>query len=118
MSNTSLRDVQLMMEEALRGRVHDWKWEKQGNKNSRVLKGAMGALDTMMGAHELDGRDVVERIHAFLTAGRSHFPEPVMADLLHALSTCDMNLQRSAQPRIQLERFLHDVASVGAGRVL
>lgn len=118
MANTSLRDVQLMMEEALRGRVHDWKWEKQGNKNSRVLKGAMGVLDAMMGAHELDGRDVVDRVHAFLTTGRSHFPEPVLADLLNALSRCDTNLQRSAQPRIQLERFLHEVASVGANRVL
>ena len=117
MANTSLRDVQLMMEEALRGRVHDWKWERQGNKNSRVLKGAMGALDNMMGTHELDARDVVDRVHAFLTRGRSHFQDDTLALLLNALSNCDMRLQRSAQPRIQLERFLQEVATVGANGV-
>ena len=117
MANTSLRDVQLMMEEALRGRVHDWKWERQGNKNSRVLKGAMGALDNMMGTHELDARDVVDRVHAFLTRGRSHFQDDTLALLLNALSNCDMRLQRSAQPRIQLERFLQEVAMVGANGV-
>ena len=117
MANTSLRDVQLMMEEALRGRVHDWKWERQGNKNSRVLKGAMGALDNMMATHELDARDVVDRVHAFLTRGRSHFQDDTLALLLNALSNCDMRLQRSAQPRIQLERFLQEVAMVGANGV-
>ena len=118
MANTSLREVQLMMEEALRGRVHDWKWERQGNKNSRVLKGAMGALDNMMTNHELGARDVVDRVHAFLTRGRSHFQDDTLALLLNALSRCDMQLQRSAQPRIQLERFLHEVAAVGANGVV
>ena len=113
MANASLREVQVMMEEALRGRVHDWKWERQGNKNSRVLKGAMGALDNMMTNHELDARDVVDRVHAFLTRGRSHFQDDTLAMLLDALSRCDMQLQRSARPRIQLERFLQEVATVG-----
>ena len=97
--------------------MHDWKWERQGNKNSRVLKGAMGALDNMMATHELDARDVVDRVHAFLTRGRSHFQDDTLALLLNALSNCDMRLQRSAQPRIQLERFLQEVAMVGANGV-
>jgi|TARA_B100001094_G_C18154463_1_gene785601 DNA polymerase III delta prime subunit len=114
MANTSLREVQLILEEALRGRVHDWRWEKKGEKNSRVLKGAMGALDQMMNAHEMDAREVVDRFHRFLTAGRSHFDPGLLTDLLNALSRCDMALQRSAQGRIQLESFLHDVAQIGS----
>ena len=113
MANSTRREVQLVLEEALRGRVHDWKWEKQGEKNSRVLKGAMGALDQLMASHDLDGRGVVDRIHHFLVAGRTHYPEALLRDLLEALSACDVRLQRSAQPRIQLEEFLHRVAEVG-----
>ena len=113
MANSTRREVQLVLEEALRGRVHDWKWEKQGEKNSRVLKGAMGALDQLMASNDLDGRGVVDRIHHFLVAGRTHYPEALLRDLLEALSACDVRLQRSAQPRIQLEEFLHRVAEVG-----
>lgn len=113
MANSTRREVQLVLEEALRGRVHDWKWEKQGEKNSRVLKGAMGALDQLMTSHDLDGRGVVDRIHHFLVAGRTHYPEALLRDLLEALSACDVRLQRSAQPRIQLEEFLHRVAEIG-----
>ena len=97
----------------LRGRVHEWKWERQGEKNTRVLKGAMGAMDQMMANHDLDGRGVVDRLHHFLVAGRTHYPEPLLADLLSAVSACDMNLQRSAQQRIQLEELLHRFAEVG-----
>ena len=112
-SNSSRRDVQLVLEEALRGRVHDWKWERQGEKNTRVLKGAMGALDQLMAVHDLDGRGVIDRLHHFLVAGRSHYPDSMMADLLDVLSQCDMRLQRSAQPRIQLEALMHNVAEIG-----
>jgi len=114
MANTSLRAVQLILEEALRGRVHDWRWEKKGEKNSRVLRGAMGALDQMMNTHEMDSREVVDRFHRFLTAGRSHFDPSLLTELLDALARCDMALQRSAQGRIQLESFLHQVADIGA----
>lgn len=114
MANTSLREVQLIIEEALRNRVHEWRWEKHGEKNSRVLKGAMGALDQLMNAHEMDAMEVVSRIHQFLTAGRSHYPPALLTDLLNALAACDASLQRSAQGRIQLEVFLHRVAEIGA----
>ena len=112
-SNSSRRDVQLVLEEALRGRVHDWKWERQGEKNTRVLKGAMGALDQLMAVHDLDGRGVIDRLHHFLVAGRSHYPDELMADLLDVLSQCDTRLQRSAQPRVQLEALMHSVAEIG-----
>ena len=113
MANSSRREVQLVLEEALRGRVHDWKWERQGEKNTRVLKGAMGALDQMMATHDLDGRSVVDRLHHFLVAGRTHYSDAVLADLLEAVSACDMNLQRSAQERIQLEELLHRISEIG-----
>lgn len=113
MANSSRREVQLVLEEALRGRVHEWKWERQGEKNARVLKGAMGALDQMMSTHDLDGRGMVDRLHHFLVAGRTHYPEPLLADLLDAVSACDMKLQRSAQQRIQLEELLHRFAEIG-----
>ena len=113
MANSSRREVQLVMEEALRGRVHDWKWERQGEKNTRVLKGAMGALDQMMAAHDLDGRGVVDRLHHFLVAGRTHYPDDLLAALLDAISACDMRLQRSAQQRIQLEELLHSISEIG-----
>ncbi|MBL6748194.1 MAG: hypothetical protein ISP85_04330 [Candidatus Poseidonia sp.] len=114
MSNSSLREVQLVLEEALRGRVHDWKWERQGEKSSRVLKGAMGALDQLMTTHDLDARGVLDRMHQFLTAGRSHYGDELLASLLNALSTCDTALQRSAQQRIQLEELFHQIAEIGA----
>ena len=66
-----------------------------------------------MANHDLDGRGVVDRLHHFLVAGRTHYPEPLLADLLVAVSACDMNLQRSAQQRIQLEELLHRFAEVG-----
>ena len=113
MANSSRREIQLVLEEALRGRVHDWKWEKQGEKNTRVLKGAMGALDLMMNNHDLDGRGVVDRLHHFLVAGRTHYPDGLLAELLNAVSRCDMRLQRSAQQRIQLEELLHRIAEIG-----
>jgi len=114
MSNSSLREIQLVLEEALRGRVHDWKWERQGEKSSRVLKGAMGALDQLMATHDLDARGVLDRMHQFLTAGRSHYDDDLLASLLNALSRCDTALQRSAQQRIQLEELFHQVAEIGA----
>ncbi len=113
MANSSRREVQVVLEEALRGRVHEWKWERQGEKNTRTLKGAMGALDQMMATHDLDGRGVVDRLHHFLVAGRTHYPDEMLADLLEAVSGCDMKLQRSAQERIQLEELLHRVAEIG-----
>ncbi len=113
MANSSRREVQLVLEEALRGRVHDWKWERQGEKNTRVLKGAMGALDQMMSTHDLDGRGVVDRLHHFLVAGRTHYPDDLLAALLNAVSSCDTRLQRSAQQRIQLEELMHQISAIG-----
>jgi replication factor C small subunit len=112
-ANSTRREIQFVLEEALRGRVHEWKWERQGEKNTRVLKGAMGALDATMATHDLDGRGVIDRIHDFLVAGRSHYPEPMLASLLDAVSRCDVRLQHSTQPRIQLEELMHHVAEIG-----
>ena len=112
MANSTSREIQLVLEEALRGKVHEWKWGT-GEKSGRQLKGAMGALDALMDAHDLDGRAVVDLIHHFLVAGRSHFADEMLVDLLQALSICDVKLQRSVQARIHLEEFMHQVAEIG-----
>ncbi|NCG01468.1 MAG: AAA family ATPase [Euryarchaeota archaeon] len=110
---TSLREVQHVLEEALRNRVHDWRWEKEGNKNKRVLKGAMGVLDQVMAENSLEAEDIVAQFHHVLTEGRLHLSEDVLAQILLALSVCDVALHRSMQGRIELERFLFQVAEIG-----
>jgi DNA polymerase III delta prime subunit len=114
MANTPLRDVQFMIEEALRGRVHEWKWEEQGQKNVRVLKGAMGKFDSLSQQQSMDERDVLNRCYAFLTEGRLQFQNEMLCELLDALSRCDVRLQHSSQGRIQIESFLQDVAEIGS----
>ena len=110
---TSLREVQHVLEEALRNRVHDWRWEKEGNKNKRVLKGAMGVLDQVMAENNLEAEDIVVNFHHVLTEGRLHLSEDVLAEILLCLSVCDVALHRSMQGRIELERFLFQVAEIG-----
>ena len=110
---TSLREVQHVLEEALRNRVHDWRWEKEGNKNKRVLKGAMGVLDQVMAENSLEAEDIVTHFHHVLTEGRLHLSEEVLSEILLSLSVCDVALHRSMQGRIELERFLFQVAEIG-----
>ena len=113
LASTSLREVQHVLEEALRNRVHDWRWEKEGNKNKRVLKGAMGLLDQVMAENSLEAEDIVVNFHHVLTEGRFHLGEDVLAEILLALSACDVALHRSMQGRIELEQFLFQVAEIG-----
>ena len=109
---TTLVGVQQVLEEALRGRVHDWKWEKIGGRNKRVLKGSLGALDQLMSEHALEAEDVVLHIHRLLTTGRLLLDETILCDLLDALAECDVKLQTSMHGRIQLEEFLHRVKEI------
>jgi DNA polymerase III delta prime subunit len=109
---TTLIGIQHVLEEALRGRVHDWKWEKQGGRNKRVLKGALGALDQLMNEHALEADDVVHHIHRLLTAGRLLLEETMLCKLLEALADCDVKLQRSMHGRVQIEEFLHRVKEI------
>ncbi|MGB1463070.1 MAG: hypothetical protein ACPG8Q_06010, partial [Candidatus Poseidoniaceae archaeon] len=99
--------------EALRGRLHDWRWEKQGAKNTRVLYGAMGHLDRLMAAHHLEGDQVIEHVHQHLVEGRFHLPPAVLADLLDVVAKTDADLRRSSTARIHLEAMLHRFAEVG-----
>ena len=112
-SATSVREMQHVLEEALRNRVHDWRWEKQGMKNSRVLKGAMGSLDQAMGENNFEPEDVVIHFHRLLTAGRMQLEEHMLAELLVELAHCDVALHKTTQGRIELERFLLKVAEIG-----
>ncbi len=109
---TTLVGIQQVIEEALRGRIHDWKWEKEGGRNKRVLKGALGQLDQVMNEHALDAEDVIFHIHKLLTTGRLLLEENMLCDLLDALAACDVKLQRSMYGRIQLEELLHQVKEI------
>lgn len=115
---TSVREIQRVIEEALRGKVHQWRWEKNGSKNSRVLKGAMGQLDELMTKYNFEAEEVVEHFHSLLTASRLHLDEAVLSQLLIALAECDVSLKTSVVGRIQLELFLHQVAEIGSKQVV
>ncbi len=115
---TSIREVQRVIEEALRGRVHQFRWEKNGNKNTRTLKGAMGQLDELMKKYHLEAEDVVEHFYTLFTASRLHLDEQILAKLLIALAECDVSLKNTAVGRIQLELFLHQVAEIGSMQVI
>jgi len=115
---TSVREIQRVIEEALRGKVHQWRWEKTGSKNSRVLKGAMGQLDELMTKYNFEAEEVVEHFYSLLTASRLHLDEAILSQLLIALAECDVSLKTSAVGRIQLELFLHQVAEIGSKQVV
>ena len=115
---TSVREIQRVVEEALRGRVHQWRWEKNGSKNSRVLKGAMGQLDELMTKYNLEAEEVVEHFYNLFTASRLHLDEDVLSQLLIALAECDVSLKTTVVGRIQLELFLHQVAEIGSKQVV
>jgi len=115
---TTLVGIQQVLEEAIRGRVHDWRWEKQGGRNKRVLKGALGTLDQVMSEHALEGDDVVHHIHRLLTTGRLLLDESMLCDLLNALAECDVKLQTSMHGRVQLEEFLHRVKEISASQTI
>ena len=86
--------------------------EKEGGRNKRVLKGALGQLDQVMNEHALDAEDVIFHIHKLLTTGRLLLEENMLCDLLDALAACDVKLQRSMYGRIQLEELLHQVKEI------
>ena len=98
----------------MRGRIHDWVWEKKGGRNKRVLKGALGSLDEVMNEHALEPEDVVNHMHKLLTTGRLLLDELMLCDLLDALAECDVNMQTSSYGRIQLEQFLHNVKRISS----
>ena len=111
-ASSAHREIQLMLEEAMRGRVHDWKWEKQGNKNTRVLKGAMGVLDQIMDKQSLEAEDIVKHLHKLLTEGRLHLMDEDLSKLIISLAKCEVAIQKTSQPRIELEKFMMNVADI------
>ncbi len=107
-ASTTLVGIRRMIESALRGNVVQWKPKHQGEKN-----GALSELDILMKEHSLDAEDVITQIHELLLSGRFFVKQDVLNDLLFALSKCDIKLNRTTHPRIQLEAFLHEVATIG-----
>ena len=73
----------------------------------------MGLLDQVMAENSLEAEDLVVNFHHVLTEGRLHLGENVLAEILLALSACDVALHRSMQGRIELEQFLFQVAEIG-----
>ena len=114
-STTSLA-TRRMIENALLGNVIRWEWEKKGAKNVRVMKGALSELDNLMKEQSLDPEDIVNQIHELLLSGRFFIKQEVLTDILSSLSMCNIRLNSSTHPRIQLESFLHEVASIGRNR--
>lgn len=108
----STNEVQRMIEAALRGQVVEWRWEKEGYKNARKLKGALGIYDSIISQQSLEAEDVVQQVHQVLTEGRLNLPENHLIRALSALSDCDIRLRRSSQGRIQIEQMLHELAAI------
>ena len=108
----STNEVQRMIEAALRGQVVEWRWEKDGYKNTRKLKGALGIYDEIISQQSLEADDVVQQVHQVLTGGRLNLPEDQLTIALGALSDCDVRLRRSSQGRIQVEQMLHEFAAI------
>ena len=111
-ASTKIREIQLMLEEAMRGKVHDWRWEKTNGRNVRTLKGAMGLLDQIMDKQNLEAEDVVKHLHILLTEGRMNVDEKLLSEIMISLAKCEVSVFKTAQPRVVLERFLLDVAQI------
>ena len=111
-ASTKIREVQLMLEEAMRGKVHDWRWEKTNGRNVRTLKGAMGLLDQIMDKQNLEAEDIVKHLHILLTEGRMNVDEKLLSEIMISLAKCEVSVFKTAQPRVVLERFLLDVAQI------
>ena len=111
MSATKVREIQQVLEEAMRGRVHDWKWEKTNGRNMRTLKGAMGLLDQLMEKQNFEAEDIVNQFHRLLTEGRMNLDDMLLSKIMISLAKCEVSVFKTSQPRIELERFLLDVAS-------
>ena len=83
--------MQHALEEALRGRVQLWRWEKTGGKNRRILKGSMGIIDQVMGTQSLMPEDILSHLHRIITDGRLLFDDKKIASLLVLIANCEPN---------------------------
>ena len=110
---STLQAGRRLVELAIRGKVVEWKWEKRGGRNRKVLSGAMSEVDDLMSNHGLDAADIVSQIHGVIVGRRLSVPQTLREEILDALSECDVGLQRSTYPRIHFERFLHKTALAG-----
>ena len=113
-SSIKVREIQQVLEEAMRGRVHDWRWEKTNGRNVRTLKGAMGLLDQLMEKQNFEAEDIVSQFHKLLTEGRMNLDDVLLSKVMISLAKCEVSVFRTSQPRIELERFLLDVAKHSA----
>ena len=113
-SSIKVREIQQVLEEAMRGRVHDWRWEKTNGRNVRTLKGAMGLLDQLMDKQNFEAEDIVNHFHKLITEGRMNLNDELLSKVMASLAKCEVSVHKTSQPRIELERFLLDVAKHSA----
>ena len=113
-SSIKVREIQQVLEEAMRGRVHDWRWEKTNGRNVRTLKGAMGLLDQLMDKQNFEAEDIVNHFHKLITEGRMNLNDELLSKVMTSLAKCEVSVHKTSQPRIELERFLLDVAKHSA----
>ncbi|MBC8437766.1 MAG: hypothetical protein H8D82_00685 [Euryarchaeota archaeon] len=110
---STLQGGRLMVEMALRGRVVEWRWETVYGRKKKILSGAMAELDRLMNDFSLDKDDIISQLHSVLTSSRVMLPPILQEELLTKLAECDARLNRSSYPRIQFEKFLHEVSEAG-----
>ena len=110
-SSAKVREVQLILEEAMRGKVHDWKWEQTGGRNQRILKGAMGILDKVMQKQNLEAEDIVKHTHKLLTEGRLNFDQKILCEILQVLAECEIAVE-NLPAKSRTEKFLINVSTI------
>ena len=105
-SSIKVREIQQVLEEAMRGRVHDWRWEKTNGRNVRTLKGAMGLLDQLMDKQNFEAEDIVNHFHKLITEGRMNLNDELLSKVMASLAKCEVSVHKTSQPRIELELSL------------
>ena len=113
-SSAKVREIQQVLEEAMRGRVHEWRWEKTNGRNMRTLKGAMGMLDQLMEQKNFEAEDIVNQFHKLLTEGRMNLDDVLLAKIMISLANCEVSVYKTSQPREWSWRDFFDVASYSA----
>ena len=107
-------EMQRVLEEALRNRVHDWRWEKEGHEELKGAERRHGRPSTKRWARTTWSLKMsLATFHRLLTTGRMQLEEQMLTELLVELAHCDVALHKTTQGRIELERFLLNVAKIG-----
>ena len=64
-----------------------------------------------MEKQNFEAEDIVNQFHRLLTEGRMNLDDMLLSKIMISLAKCEVSVFKTSQPRIELERFLLDVAS-------